>query len=1013
MEDYEKLLENLKEERERIKDEIEILNDDIFKYQNRGDRSSVANCIEKKGYLKADLSSIENEISRLTRIIKNDGVDPYAPVPVSNSSINENSNLSIDEGTIKTTMSIDVEFNGTKGQGDSRQSIHQTHSQIVERESEIRNGQVVHQQSSVETESSRQTIRNKPYNLIGSSPQKIWKPKQSPKKTSNFITNNEIREKKKMELFISNFKKGKTWEEAAKFSQISPRKASKWYRQGKKNFSNNTRFFYKQIKYLETHGIKGNDEVKSERNKPKTFSNNVKRNERKKMDSFINYLKKGYSWEESAELSKVHSTQAITWYRWGFNNYNENTSYFYNQLMKLNISPNLIDTSNISESTESTNPEIIDVEVVKEIVDEKETIIDDEDLIDDKKSKMNLIIFNLKEGKSLERTSEIVGISIGIINNWIIKGKKGLIEYVDFYNQYKLLENNIPMEYFNSAKKVNNDKLEHSIEKRIEKMDLIHKDFSRVKSLTKNIDERISPDEFKSRLQDFISKFKSKKQEKEKEFQINNKIVSSYGYIGCVTHEDYHYKKIQIKDELNKIDDEIRDAGLRNKNALVISLQHKKAGYKTQLLEIDNIIILLSKEKSLEKDIDEINDKIVELKNKLRDIQDERNQMDEFLNVYRGVKSCRKAASLAGIKNQKIVNWIHEGREGTNANKIYFFKEFNKIKDENERIRRGEELRKLKTQQISQILVQLRNGKTKSEACNASGVNITTFNRWYDDGKNGCGDENVDFYMQVREIKKMNKVLDEYEKSKSIHKSINNSNISNNQFKSWISDGEQGKSNNTIYFYEKFQKIKSLQSSTNSKSNGNITKDKPEVKYYEPKTSFEKKQRENMVNIISEIKKGSSSFEAAEKFNIPTYTIKKWYNQGKEGYSDNTVYFYKQMQIENQKEFNKMGRVLDALNNGNNKYAACEIADVSVSKLNSWLMQGRSGKNKNAEYFVKEFDKINKVDDAKFENENFIFCPNCGKLIDFNQNYCNFCGYRLKVIKKKKRSIFDKFKGLF
>lgn len=1099
--DYETLLKNNIEERNRIKDEIKVLEEDIFKYQNRGDFSSVNNCIEKKVRLKANLAEKEKEISRLERIIKNNGLDPYAPVPLSNSP-NNPTNLPIDDGTISTTMTIDIEFEGTKGQGKDKQNIYQTHSQSVNRVSEINNGEIINQVSNVDTISSKQTQKKLERNisrdnLINSTGynNKIYSNRPISKR-NNSKSPRERYEKKKMKLFISNLKSGKTWNQAAAFSQISPTTATEWYEKGKNNFSKNTSFFYKEINYLENHNKLNWDDFKKNNDNKNSWSKNINRNERKKMNSFLKYIKQGFSWEESAKLSNILQTQATIWYRRGSKDFSDNTTYFYNQLKKLNISPKLIDNENFaytaknkiadSNDVSKDNDDIIDVNVVEgeknsidiknEIPNEKETIITDENLIKDKKSKMNLIIFNLKEGNSLEKTSEIVGISTDIINGWIIKGKNSNIEYVDFYNQCKLIGVNMPIEYFKSSKTHDESKLEYNLEKRIEKLDLIHEDFNNVKVLSKKIDENISQEEFKSRLQDLIAQFKSKKQEKQKELEINEKIIASYGFLDCKTIEDFENKKIQIKNDLNDVEEEITEARLKNKLSIVISLQSKKARYKTQLLDIDNIIQLLSKQGLLEQDIGEINDKIKDLEKKLNAIQDERKQMDEFLEIYRDVKSCEDAVKLSSIKKQRIVNWIHEGRNRTNANKIYFFNEFNKIKNQKERIRRGEELRKLKTKQISQLLTQLRNGKTKVQACKIVGISITTFYRWYDNGKNNGSDENVDFYKQVIEIKQMQKFLKVFKKFKSPKKAINKTNMPDEQIRQWILDGKQQKNENAIYFYNEFQKInKNIEKTSSSNSSStqiNITDNNSKINNYVPKNSFERKQREYMVNVISEMKKGYSKYEAAIICNIPISTVKKWYNQGKNSYSDNTAYFYKnvnliepennelagmnkiieevkkgkslkkaaesvnipirlvnfwfdngkrelnkntiyfyeQIQNENQKEFYKMGRVLDALNKGMDKHDACKIADVSVSKLNSWIIEGRNGENKNAEYFIKEYDKINLNEDKKI---NLKKCPNCGKLVDKNHNFCNMCGYSFNSNKKKKRSISDRLKGFF
>ena len=240
-----------------------------------------------------------------------------------------------------------------------------------------------------------------------------------------------------------------------------------------------------------------------------------------------------------------------------------------------------------------------------------------------------------------------------------------------------------------------------------------------------------------------IQKYRSQIGDRQKRIGEIRKTIRGYGIGNCKKRGCFEIKKARLEDELECIKKDILKAGARYDTASVVSLKNRQGRLMTKLNDINAILVLLDKISVLKSEISELEDKIKRWGDNIKPIYDEREQMNIVLRALRKNYSHEDAAALADVEMKRIVNWIHEGRNRTNENKIYFFRQYSKIQSN-------------KNLKIAKLLKHLKNGKTKSEACKLSCVSITAFDAWYNYGRLGKDEANIDFYRKVRRISKSN-----------------------------------------------------------------------------------------------------------------------------------------------------------------------------------------------------------------------------------------------------------------
>ena len=228
-----------------------------------------------------------------------------------------------------------------------------------------------------------------------------------------------------------------------------------------------------------------------------------------------------------------------------------------------------------------------------------------------------------------------------------------------------------------------------------------------------------------------LQKYESQMRNKENELKDLEKNISRFNK----TSKDFKFEKLKLENELVEVRKDILKAGAKYDSSLVVALKNKEGRIRTKINEVNNILILFNKVNQLKNEISELKKLIDDFK----PLDDEREQMNIVLKALRNNYSYEDATKLANIEVKRMINWIHEGRNRTNKNKIYFFKQYSRIKSS-------------KTRKIEKLLKHLKNGKTNVEACKLSYDSVKAFDTWYNYGKLGKDKINIDFYNQVQLI---------------------------------------------------------------------------------------------------------------------------------------------------------------------------------------------------------------------------------------------------------------------
>ena len=170
-----------------------------------------------------------------------------------------------------------------------------------------------------------------------------------------------------------------------------------------------------------------------------------------------------------------------------------------------------------------------------------------------------------------------------------------------------------------------------------------------------------------------------------------------------------------------------------------------------------------------------------------------KQQMQDVLSyMYKG-KTRTQASTMSGIPMSKISNWYNEGKSGYGRDNIHFYHEVSSIEKDQEMRRRAEinrqnrlkeEERKRKQRenerkqreakqrrerlqkqsedktikkQMDEIVKQMRNGETRSQAAINVGVPIYKVDEWYDMGWRRKKEPYTSFYNKVNTIEIRNR----------------------------------------------------------------------------------------------------------------------------------------------------------------------------------------------------------------------------------------------------------------
>ena len=186
-------------------------------------------------------------------------------------------------------------------------------------------------------------------------------------------------------------------------------------------------------------------------------------------------------------------------------------------------------------------------------------------------------------------------------------------------------------------------------------------------------------------------------------------------------------------------------------------------------------------------------------------------------------------------------------------------------KDDNER------------KQIEFVLKLLRNGKSKSQVIKLTEINESTIVSWYNQGKNKHSENTIYFYNEFKKIKNSKN-----EKSSPKSKSDTKSKIGVIDKK----DKDNVVNNGVIVKKSKDIKNENIGKNTDFKSN-----------FSEHNFRDLKDEKQLMNEVLSLMRKGYSRIKASQEVGIKIGQIVIWYTHGRNNYSENTIYFYNQLNL--------------------------------------------------------------------------------------------------------------------
>lgn len=471
MSNNEELLESYKKERINLSSMIDEEKKDLYKYQNRRDYASVKACKERQGNLKSQLRDVEKEIVRLERIIENDGVDPYSPIPYGVDS--PSTSISIDDGSIEQTVDLTIDIEGTKGKGKHKKTVNINQGQRIERNTQIKQGNIVDQTTNVNDIKSTKKIKNT--DLISSNEKKISnfsddlpesdkKPRKYIRKaerSGNIAADNSFKNK-------SRIKNDKTLNQIS--NGISKKKKNKSESnnkiiENKKSYKSNpksSKWIKINNKYVRESDIQKIEFYTSDSNELKPEDIKRMRIEREKMDNFLSFIKKGNSRFEACRYFNVSPDIIEDWYNKGAYGFDENTIYFFNNLYELERNYKSSQKEKMdaiisfmkkgNTRTQASEYLNISLEVIEKWYDEGLNSFDENTIyfynqihkIEHgrfEKEKMNIVLENLRKGATYDIACKNANVEFGMFDKWRILGKEKKSENaIYFYNELKEIE---------------------------------------------------------------------------------------------------------------------------------------------------------------------------------------------------------------------------------------------------------------------------------------------------------------------------------------------------------------------------------------------------------------------------------------------------------------------------------------------------------------------------------------------------------------------------------------------
>lgn len=824
----------------------------------------------------------------------------------------------------------------------------------------------------------------------------------------NFIENIEklIKEIEKIKpvsrenLFLNSIKAGKTVEESLKIANITKEELDLWLESGKNNDKKYAKF-YKKYNELNNSGVSktANDNLMTSyynlvsQNKTKNFNENLSKMDIIKMNVFLDEYSKDKKLNDSLKKSNLDLNKFNSWIEKGKDKSSKYNG-FYNEYMKIN------GTSKIKNSDKTSKNNALMEEFIK-----------------------------LKQdGKTNKEALEEVNIPQYLVKNWINQGKLGNSEYYNFYQAYNI--NNTP-----KPKVKEKTPLEYGENKKEEKTTL-NKCSICGRSLNKNSEKNICKRCLRKQyavsiLEKLLPSIEPGIPFRQDDLKlINLKKLQIQDYIWTLQEFNLITKKnskyiLKPRDTLDKFAQEC-NLKIKTDEKTSVSLS-KTCETCGETLEISNYYTSETNddgyENNCKKCIKLIKSAIfLKQLNKYIKWEEEFNENDlkpYFKDTFQLKGNIWNLLENDLIKNKfNTQNYIlTDEKTGLKFIKKYYKEEYDTPLESPQ----TKETKKTTNENKREIVLDAMSRKrTRKEASIIANIPLYKITHWFNEGRQGFGKENIDFYKKLSKIeratkayslkeliKQNNDFLESFKENKNIDEACEKSNIINKKtIDDWIILGE----NNIIPYNEfinEYNKIKrginkeiedeeiqndilnmineglTIQEAAKKYKNGSY--EKSILSWYEygrlgeeDYKEFYTKCKEYDVNFFDLIKQGYSIKEACNESNLDYENVKHkleskeedFYNNFIEAKILNQIGEYptvkQEKSIGSQSIIKLMNKILKLLIKGKSDKEACEIVDFPYDTYTYWINRG---KQNIGEIFVNFYNEIKKINKLKSEIE--------------------------------------------
>ena len=825
----------------------------------------------------------------------------------------------------------------------------------------------------------------------------------------NFIENIEklIKEIEKIKpasrenLFLNSIKAGKTVEQSLKIANMTKDELDLWLESGKNNDKKYSKF-YKKYNELINSGVSktANDNLITSyynlvsQNKTINFAKDISKMDIIKMNVFLDEYSKDKKLNESLKKANLDSIEFNSWIKKGKNK-SSKYNRFYNEYIKIK------DTPKIKKNTDKTskNNEL-----------------------------MNEFIKLKNDGKTNKEALEKVNIPQHLVKNWINQGKLGNKEYSDFYKAYILDNNSKPKAKEKTPHEYDDNKQEAKATP--DKCSICGRLLN--KNSEKNICKRCLRKQYAvSILEKLLPSIEPGIAFRPEDLKIINlKKLQIQDYIwtlqefNLITKENSKYI-IKPRDTLDKFAHECNLEIKIDKNTLVsLSKICETCG---ETLELSNFYTSENSddgyENNCKKCIKLIKSAIfLKQLNKYIKWEEEFNEKDlkpYFKNSLQLKGNIWNLLENDLIKNKfNTQNYIlTDEKTGLKFIKKYYKEEY----DTQIESPQTKEIKKpTNNNQREIVLDAMSRRRTRKEASIIADIPLYKITHWFNEGRQGFGKENINFYKKLNKIEKTtkpysqkevkkqnNNFITSFKENKDIEKACEKSKIDKKSLNDWIILGE----NNIIpynEFIKEYDKIKrginkeiedekiqndilnmikeglTIQEASKKYKNGSYEKSilswyeygkLGEEKYKE----FYKKCKEYDVDFFSLIKQGHDIKEACNKSNLEYEYVKHklkskeddFYNNFIEAKVLNQIGEYptvkQEKDIGSKSIINLMNNILKLLVKGKTEKEACKIVDFPYDTYKYWINRG---KQNIGEIYVNFYDEVIQINELKSKIEN-------------------------------------------